>query len=162
MELFKIIVDIKKEDIIALFKYHQKQKRVRTNLIYVGLIILFTFFFKSVKVEIGEAVLLAAILVLVFAFLNPRLGRLRYLKQFEANKNLQQPLEYHIFADRYMVKTSIAESEVQWSTRYNISQNDDYIFIFHTKELTSMLPKRCMTDDQLTFFGELIKRFGKA
>lgn len=162
MELFKIKVDIREEDIIALFKYHQKLKRVRTTLIYIGLIVLFSFFFVSAKIELMYSILTAFVLTAAFALLNPRLGRIRYLKQFEANKNFKEPLEYHIYPDRYRVKASSSESEVLWATRYDIRQDGDYIFIFHTREMTSMLPKRCMTADELTFFDELIEKFGKA
>ena len=56
-----------------------------------------------------------------------------------------------MYNDHYIVKTASSESKADFATSYDIVQDDEYIFIFHMREMASVIPKRYLNAEELTF-----------
>lgn len=161
MELFAITVEIKKEDISALCEYILKRRKVRSVILYIFLIALFILIFRISHIDLYLSIGMSLALVAIFGSTMTRLTRSRYSSQFNSNKNFREPIIYHIYEDHYRVKTATSESEVDWASRYDIRQDNDYIYIFHLRELASLIPKRYLDAEQVSFFEKLILKYGK-
>jgi hypothetical protein len=159
LERYKITVEIKQEDIKALCEVILQRRKLRSAILGVVMAAFFVMIFTMAGVGLYLSIGLSILFAALFAGAMIKLTRSNYSRQFNTNKNFKHPIEYHMYNDHYIVKTASSESKVDFATRYDIVQDDEYIFIFHMREMASVIPKRYLNAEELTFFNEIITRF---
>ncbi len=159
LEQFKITVEIKQEDIKALCELILQRRKLRSAILGVVMAAFFVMIFTMAGVGMYLSIGLSILFAALFAGAMIKLTRSNYSRQFNSNKNFRQPIEYHIYNDHYIVKTASSESKVTFDSRYDIIQDEAYFFIFHMREMASVIPKRYLSAEECTFFNEIITRF---
>ncbi len=158
MKKFNVAVTITKEDIIALALYNLRQKRRNFVIINIAILILLVYFFDHQFSNIYLVWFLSICIVTSFVFLSMQIVKMRAVKQFNSQTAFRHPLYYEVFDDHYEVKSIGLESSIRWASRYAIRQNENYIFIYHFKEVASIIPKRYLDEKMRQFFDELISK----
>lgn len=158
MKKFNVAVTITKEDIIALAMYNLRQKRRNFIIINAAILILLVYFFDHQFNNIYLVWFISICLVTSFIFLSIQIVKIRAIRQYNSQKAFRQPLYYELFDDHYEVKSIGLESSITWASRFAIRQNESYIFIYHFKEVASIIPKRYFDIKMQHFFDELIRK----
>lgn len=78
-------------------------------------------------------------------------------KNYRTNQRLTETIEYQ-FADEYFsVKGDSFSSQVTWNKVFKVTQSKHWIFIWQNRQIANTIPKRIISDTQMTEFKEILR-----
>ena len=130
------------------------------SLVSYLFILLFVFFvafsiYTGEEMEWSNAGIL--IFALVYLFLLPFLLKRNAKKTYDTNKILQEPITFTIDDKEIQMNAESYRSQMAWDKVFKVIEDDNSIYIFHSKQTANLLPKRDLSNQQLTDLKNIIR-----
>ena len=121
----------------------------------MGIVCLFFAFLREVEnrpfpiVELTVGLFLTVILPIV-TLLNAR-------NSFKSTKRINELIAYEFDANVIQLTGESFNSTLSWDKIYDLTENKDWIFIWHNKHSASVVPKRDFSIENLSAFHVIVK-----
>ena len=77
---------------------------------------------------------------------------------YDANPSLSEPINYVFTNDNFSVSGNQFNSEVAWDSIHQVTENTHFIYIYITRGIIYIIPKRAFTSKQLITFKQIIRQ----
>ena len=155
MESFSISIRIQEDDILALRKFHLSRKK----FMWIRIAALFIIMYYFIDLNIANkflTIFLAAISTTAVVLILNYISKQRHLKGFKSNKTYMNDIHYTFYRDHYEINTEKSSGSFTWLSRNALLWDDSYFYIYHSNELASVIPKRYLDIEQVTFLEGII------
>lgn len=110
---------------------------------------------------ISKVNLYIIVFYIVYVFLIiPLMVYVRTKKQYESNKNLHKPITYDFTDEGVELKSDDISSRYRWENVYQVRESKNLFYIYQSKAVANLLPKRNFSAEEIVEFRDLIKRKG--
>lgn len=97
-----------------------------------------------------------AITPLVMVFAIPLLLYFSANRNYNTAKRLSEPMEYEITGERLLVKGESFSGDYSWDKLFRVRKTKEFLFLFHSKTVASIIPLRDVNLQHLQFMKELL------
>jgi len=84
----------------------------------------------------------------------------RAKKTYRTIKNIDLPITYEFTDSKIELTSGELHSTIPWDNVYKVGESKSLFYIYQSKGIANLLPKRFFTDDQIAGFRELVKKSG--
>jgi len=126
---------------------------------WIRIAALFIIMYYFIGVNIANkflTIFLAAISTTTVVLILNNISKQRHLKSFKSNKTYLNDIHYTFYIDHYEINAEKSSESVTWLSRNALLWDDSYFYIYHSNVLASVIPKRYLDKEQVTFLESII------
>lgn len=90
----------------------------------------------------------------------PLMVYVRTRKYYESNKNLHKPITYEFTDNGIELSGEDISSRYLWENVYQVRESKNMFYIYQSKAIANLLPKRYFSAEEIVEFRDLVKRKG--
>ena len=127
-------------------------------LVVLGIMILFALTFLDNRERMMNQINSNYFIFIVIGvfILSPILTTIRIKKLYRINKIFQEQLNYRLNNDSIHIKGNTVDSTQKWTHFYKIKETKNFLMLYHSKLVATLLEKKMFTENELNEFKRFI------
>lgn len=110
--------------------------------------------------DTNETGVILGLMVILYIILAPLLIYIQTKKHYNSNKNLHKPITYEFTYEGIELNSDDLHSNFPWENVHKVKESKNLFYIYQSKVLANIVPKRFFSPQEMLEFRELVKRKG--
>ena len=158
--MVKISFSFNRKEFVESYLSDSQQKWTLLFILLIGIVftLLGSYHFVKVGFTNGEFLppfyfAFGAVMIWIYFFKRNSFGRI-----YDANPSLSEPINYAFANHNFKVSGNQFNSKVAWDSIHQVTENTNFIYIYITRGIIYIIPKRAFTSKQLMTFKQIIRQ----